>query len=296
MGVVILTFSLGSTLVNKAGIPGSTMAFWRMILTTMTWSLILWITDRRIISRAELRRAFVPGVLFGLNIAVFFTAVQRTSVANAEFIGALTPILLIPAGALLFGERLDRKALSFGAVSFAGLAIVLFNAPAAGASSWSGNLLMVLAITLWAGYLLTSRRLRSGDDPMSVQAVMTAFMPIASLAILPLTIARGEIWDVTWSSVPYIVLLAAMTGTIAHGMMVFAQRTVPIGIIGLLQVAQPAIAVMWAYLILDQEVTLAQVGGMALVMIGLTLVVTATRRANARDASAPPLEPSPADA
>lgn len=286
MAGAVLFFSLGSTLVKKAGIPGPTMAFYRMLLTGASWTLILYATERRFISGAELKRALLPGVVFGVNITLFFTGVTRTSIANAEFIGALTPVVLIPAGAIFFHERVNRKALSFGLLSLVGLAVVLFNAPPSGDPSWSGNLLVVAAMLTWAVYLLTSRRLRS---TMSVQAIMAAIMPIAAVTIFPITLATGHLDDLTTASLPYVVLLAVLTGTVAHGCVVFAQHSVPVGTMGMLQVAQPALAVLWAYLLLDQTVRPIQLVGMALVLVGLMAVVTATRRgdqAAARDAAA----------
>jgi drug/metabolite transporter (DMT)-like permease len=40
---------------------------------------------------AAWRTAAVPGLFFGANIALFFTAITKTSIAHAEFIGAMTP-------------------------------------------------------------------------------------------------------------------------------------------------------------------------------------------------------------
>jgi drug/metabolite transporter (DMT)-like permease len=225
LGFAIVFFSLGSTIVKKAGIPGPTMAFWRMLLTAASWTAILWFTEHRTITRAELRRALVPGVVFGLNIVCFFTGVTKTSVANAEFIGSLTPLIVVPAGAILFHEKINTKALWFGLLSIVGLTIVLFNAPPRGSASWTGNFLIVGAVCLWAAYLLTSRRLR---ETMSVQAIMAAIMPIAAVTVFPITLATGNLDDLTVHSLPYIVILALLTGTLAHGMIVYAQRTVPV--------------------------------------------------------------------
>jgi drug/metabolite transporter (DMT)-like permease len=283
--IAIVCFSLGSTIVKKAGIPGPTMAFWRMVMTSFMWAAILKATEGRLPSRADLRRAIVPGILFGVNITAFFTGVTKTSVANAEFIGSLTPLILVPAGALLFKERIDMKALSFGVVSLVGLAVVLFNAPANGVSTWGGNLTVLAAMGLWASYLLTSRRLRT---TMSVQGIMASITPIAMVTIFPLTLFTGNLDEVTAHSLPYMVLLAVMTGTVAHGLIVFAQRSVPVGTIGLMTVAQPALAVLWAYLLLDQSIRPIQVVGMAMVVAGLAAVVTFTRR-SAPDAADTPL-------
>jgi hypothetical protein len=64
----------------------------------------------------------------------------------------------------------------------------------------------------------------------------------------------------------------------------------PVGTIGILQVAQPALAVCWAYLLLDQTIVPIQIVGMVLVVIGLAAVVTVTRRATS---PAPEFEAEP---
>lgn len=275
MCCAVLCFSLSSTIVRKAGLPGPTLAFWRLLMTTVIWWVILWVTEHRTIRWAELKRGAVPGTLFGLNITCFFTAVTRTSIANAEFVGSLTPLIVVPAGALFFHERINLRSLSFGVVSIVGLTLVLFNGPSGGEASWTGNLFVLASMFLWAGYLLTSRPLRS---TMSVQSIMASMMPVAALATLPIVLVRGEATSVHGTQWLYILGLAALTGTIAHGLIVFAQHSVPIGTIGIIQVAQPAIAVGWAFLLLDQGLRAIQVVGMALVVAGLLAVVVSSRR------------------
>ncbi len=279
----IVAFSLGSTIVKKSGIPGPTMAFWRMLVTAGLWMVVLRVIEHRTITLAELRRALVPGVVFGLNITAFFTGVTKTSVANAEFIGALTPVILVPAGALLFTERINARALWFGLVSLGGLMLVLFNVPSNSVATWEGNAYILLAMLSWATYLLTSRRLRA---EMSVPAILTSVMIIGSVTVFPLALFTGSIDEVTAASVPYILLLSVMTGAGAHGLIVYAQSTVPVGTISIMQVAQPALAVVWAYLLLDQTIRPIQVLGMGLVLAGLAAVVTMSRQGASK--SAPP--------
>src|ERR1700712_4144495 len=125
MCAAVVILSVSSTLVKKSGAPGPTVAFWRTVGAAAIWTAILWATERRTVRLAELRRALIPGIAFGLNITVFFTAVTHTTVANAEFIGTLTPIVLVPAGAIIFHEQINARALAFGALSVVGLAMVL---------------------------------------------------------------------------------------------------------------------------------------------------------------------------
>ena len=280
LAAVILCFSGGSTLVKLSHTPGVTVAFWRMILCTFIWVGILRFTEGRWLTRDDLRPALVPGIAFGLNIACFFTGVTKTSIASAEFTGALTPLLVVPLGAWIFKEKLRGDALAFGSISIAGLALVLFNAPPTGEFSWTGLGWIAAALGLWATYLLTSRTLRTGR---SVAAVMASITPIAAVVILPLTLLvfPGTITQVTWRSVVFITLLGLVTGTAAHGLMVFAQKYVPIGVISMLQVSQPALAVLWSVLFLGSTVNGMQMLGGALVILGLIAVTVQTQRGRA---------------
>ena len=61
----------------------------------------------------------------------------------------------------------------------------------------------------------------------------------------------------------------------------YAQKTIQIGTIGIAQVAQPALAVVWSFLLLGEVVNGRQVAGIAIVMGGLLafVVLTPARRA-----------------
>ena len=66
-----------------------------------------------------------------------------------------------------------------------------------------------------------------------------------------------------------VALLSVLTGMLAHGLLAASQREVDVATIGILQVAQPALAVVWSYILLGEEIRPAQVPGMVLVIVGL---------------------------
>jgi drug/metabolite transporter (DMT)-like permease len=98
---LVAAFSLSSTLGKRAESPGVLVAFWRMVAVSILWNAILWSTQRRV-TRANVRQVWLPGVFFGLNLAVFFAGVTHNSVANAALIGSLAPFFIVPFGAWLF--------------------------------------------------------------------------------------------------------------------------------------------------------------------------------------------------
>jgi drug/metabolite transporter (DMT)-like permease len=279
MIAAVLTFSASSTIIRKAGAPGPTIAFWRMLGSSIIWTALVRLREGRFVSVEEWRRAMVTGVVLGANILLFYTAATRTSVANLEFIAALAPLMLMPAGAVFFHEKVDRRAALFGLISIAGLALVLFDAPKRGAATWFGNGLAVLSLATWCGYLLASRQLRKG---MSVATLMASALPIATVVTLPVVLINGDIGKFDRRSMIYIVILTLLTGVVAHGLIVFAQRKVPIGIMSMMQVGQPALAVVWSAVFLSQSLRALQIFGMVMVVFGLATVVVQTQRRTAR--------------
>ena len=72
-------------------------------------------------------------------------------------------------------------------------------------------------------------------------------------------IANGEVFELSARGWDYTLVPTFLTGVAAHGLLVFAQRTIQIGTIGIAQVAQPALAVAWSFLLLDETVRSRQV-------------------------------------
>jgi len=262
---LVVAFSLSSTLVKRAETPGVLVALWRMVAVSLAWNALLWTTGRRVTLR-DVRRVWLPGVFFGLNLAVFFAGATHNSVANAALIGSCAPFLIVPVGARLFGESIDPRALVFAALAFCGVALVLFSAPPGGDASLEGNVFGVIAMLLLVGYVASTRYFRR---EMDVTTFMATICPIATVAVLPIAIGHGGVLSVSATGWKYTLILSLTSGIAAQGLLVYAQRTIQIGTIGIAQVAQPALAVVWSYLLLSEVINGRQAIGIAIVMAGL---------------------------
>jgi drug/metabolite transporter (DMT)-like permease len=279
---LVVAFSLSSTLVKRAESPGVLLAFWRLVTVSIVWNVYLWCTGRRVTMR-DVRQALVPGIFFGLNLAIFFAGATHNSVANAALIGSLAPFFIVPVGAWLFREHLNAGALVFALVAFGGVAMVLFSAPPNGDASLEGNVFGVVAMFLLVGYVASTRYFRR---EMDVATFMATISPIAAVAVLPLAIANGDVFGLSSTGWTYMLILAFLTGIAAHGLLVYAQKTIPIGTIGVSQVAQPALAVVWAFLLLGEELEPGQIVGIGIVTAGLTVFILLNERAARALASA----------
>src|SRR3954447_3909826 len=266
---LVAAFSLSSTLVKRAETPGVLVAFWRVIAVSVLWNALLWSTGRMVTS-ANVRQVWLPGVFFGLNLAVFFAGATHNSVANAALIGSLAPFLIVPVGAWLFAEYIDPRALVFAVVAFGGVALVLLSAPPNGDASPEGNVFGMLAMLLLVGYVASTKHFRR---EMDVTTFMSAICPIAAVAVLPLAVAHGDVFGMSGTGWKYMLILTLTSGVAAQGLLVFAQKSIQIGTIGIAQVAQPALAALWSFLLLSEVVNNRQVAGIAIVISGLLAFV-----------------------
>ena len=271
---LVVAFSLSSTLVKRAESPGVLVAFWRMVAVSLVWNALLWSTGRRITGR-DVRQVYLPGIFFGLNLAVFFAGATHNSVANAALIGSLAPFLIVPVGAWLFAEYIDPRALVFAVLAFGGVALVLFSAPPNGDASLEGNVFGFIAMLLLVAYVAATKHYRR---EMDVTTFMATICPIATVAVLPLALAHGDVFGMSRTGWIFTLILTLTSGVAAQGLLVFAQKTIQIGTIAIAQVAQPALAVVWSYLLLAEVVNYRQAIGIAIVMCGLLAFVVLNQR------------------
>jgi drug/metabolite transporter (DMT)-like permease len=275
---VVIAFSLSSTLVKRAESPGVLVAVWRLTVATIVWNLFLWSTGRRVTMR-DVRQALIPGVFFGLNLAIFFAGATHNSVANAALIGSLAPFLIVPIGAWLFTEYNDRRALVFALVAFGGVGIVLFSAPPRGDASFGGNVFGLVAMLLLVAYVVSTRRFRRDMD---VAVFMATICPIAAVAVLPLAIANGDVFGMTGTGWTFMLILTFVSGVAANGLLVYAQKSIAIGTIAIAQVVQPALAVVWSFLLLGETLRGGQFVGIAIALSGLLAFIVINQRGEQR--------------
>jgi drug/metabolite transporter (DMT)-like permease len=294
MTVAVISFSTSSPLIKWSDSTGSVVAFWRMIGAVIGWWTVIAVTrvrtGRPAPTATTWRLALAPGLAFGANIALFFTAINKTSIAHAEFITALTPLVMLPAGAFFFSERPNWSALRWGLISIVGVTLVLFFGPEQGTSSMSGDLLMIGVILLWTTYLLTSKQARAAG--VGTLDFMACMMPIGVLTAGPIAaiIAGSDVFGLTAKGWLVVAILTLLTGMLSHGCIVFAQQHIPVATISIMQTAQPALAVFFAFLILGEEVRPPQILGMVLVIVGLALFTLASSRSATIATPATPVE------
>jgi drug/metabolite transporter (DMT)-like permease len=257
------------------GINGLVISFHRLWIGALLTGVAFLLSGGRYSWRL-LRLALPGGLAFGLDIVLFFSAIQETSIANATVIGALQPVLVLAVARRMFGESPRLNDAFWGAVAIAGAAIVVFGGTAAGASSREGDLLAVGALLAWTWYFLASKRAR---EELSSFEYLAALSLVAAVVVTPVALLSGSRLAVPdasgWAT---IVAIAVINGALGHFLMNWAHGHVPIVVTSLLTLAIPVIGAGVAAAWLDEPLAAAQAAGMAVVIASLAVVVLRTSR------------------
>jgi drug/metabolite transporter (DMT)-like permease len=278
VGIAILGLSWNTTLVKSIGAPATVVAFWRMLFATIGWHGFLLI-KKKSPTKAQWRAGILPGLLFTMNLLLFFNGTIRTAVAHAEFIGALTPLLVIPAAAVVFHERVPKSVLWLGLVALSGLALIIFVGRSSKGVSFLGDALIGGAICTWSAYLLVTKSVRATMSTAPFMAVLTS---ICCVTVAPLAVQSGKLFSMSTKGWVLVTVMSISAGIVCHGLIAWSQTRVPVGIITLLQLAQPVLGTLIGFLVLHEKVRLWQIVGMAVVISAVAAVARVSAQSTAR--------------
>ncbi|WP_420619237.1 DMT family transporter [Candidatus Poriferisocius sp.] len=266
----VFLFSWGPVFVRDNEFGALPFAFWRLI-GAAAWAVAALHLRGGRLDRRVLRHSLAGGVVFTVNGATFFTAIKTTSVANAMVIGATAPIFLLWAASRIFKEQISYRVIVATPVAIAGMVMMLLGrSDSSGGGSLTGDVLAVVAVMSFSGYLVASRIARNHLTALEYQAgwstIAAALMlPIALLSFDPLFISDTWSWGVAAAM--------AVTAGVAHLTFNYSHRYVSLRTISLLNMTAPGLAVMWAWFLFDEQLGGLQWLGVPLVAISVLAVV-----------------------
>lgn len=265
----VTCWAAGNVMVVKAPMDGLQIAFWRIFLGAVVYTLAVYGSGRRI-TPAMLKAVAPAGVVISIEIAIFFVAIRATEVANATVISNLTPIVLLAVAARGFGEQVTRLLIGVTVVSMIGVVLVVFGSTQH--TTWSplGDSLSFVAMLFFAAYFALAKRGRATVPILEFQACLWI---AGAVVLLPVSVvdAGGIDWPAPTQWV-WLAALLAVPGT-GHLLVNWAHNHVRLVITAMLTLAIPVMSTIGAVVFLDQTVNVVQAGGMVITLAALSLVV-----------------------
>lgn len=249
-----------------SGQPIMDVVFWRCAFGALTLLIVcagLGLLRNRLSLRI-IGIAALGGVAIVVNWLLLFSAFSRASISIATAVYNTQPFMLVGFGALFFAERLTLTKLTWLAIAFAGMVLIVQSAPDAGdvgTDYFTGIVMALGAAFFWAVAAIVTKKLK-GTPPhlialiqVCVGVVMLA--PFANLSQLP-----ADAWSWTMLATLGIVHTGLM-----YILMYGAIQKLPTHLQGSLSFIYPVVAILVDVVAFGHRLHLSQVVGATAILI-----------------------------
>ncbi|MFQ5624579.1 MAG: DMT family transporter [Paracoccaceae bacterium] len=189
------------------------------------------------------------GLLIGVAIVCFITAIRVMPIADAIAIFFVEPMILTVLGGWVLGESVGWRRYAACAAGFAGALIVV--QPSYAVFGWVAALPLVTALS-FSVYLLLTRTLAQRDDPYAMQAYAGLAAAVFIGGVLWLGDGGGSsVFDPVWPNAREALLVFGVgaIATFSHLLVVFAFSRAPASTLAPLQYMEIVSATILSFLV-----------------------------------------------
>lgn len=291
LAIIALIFgALGTSVVplfvrlSEVG-PSSTAFFRSLLALPFLWLWMVW--ERHRIRKKEgkqslhrpkgrdIRRFAVAGLALSCDLSFWHRAILDTSIANASFLGSLSPIFVALLAWFVFCQRIGSLFIAGLCVAVCGAVLLMGSGFSLEMSGLKGDVMAVAASIFYAVYLLTLGRARTGFSTAVTMFWVSIFCCLGFLAgailmqetMLPRTLDG-------WLILGGLALSAQIIGL---GLITFAFAHLPSSFASVVLFSQPVLSVLVARIFIYEPTSLLQVAGCGVILIGIYIARRGTR-------------------
>jgi len=222
-----------------------------------------------------LAAALAAGVLMITNWALFFAAIERTSIAVATVVFHVQPLWVLALGVWWLRESVTRRQLGAALLALAGLTLATGLADGAASadnsmsSAYAIGLLMCLSGSLsYAAATLIAKLAKDDGTTSFALAWWQCAVGIVALAWWPV-VHGWPAWGPSWA---WLAGLGVIHTSLAYVVLYAGMARLSTSRIALLQFVYPAAAILMDWLVYGRALSAVQMVGVALMAVALSAV------------------------
>ncbi len=254
MTLAFLRWSLAAVLILPFAYP-AIRADWDAIRRNWGWMLLLGIIGS------------------GLYNTLQYIALTETTATNAGILNSWGPILIVLAGATIFGERLRASQIAGMAVSLTGVGVVILQGEFERIYHLAfnrGDLVMLFATGMWALYTALLR-LRPDISTLSFAGVTYAIAGVVNLPLAGWEYAHGQVMEITGETIAAVLYAGVLASLAAYYFYARAVEVIGANRTGVFIHLIPLFTSVLAFVFLNEAPALYHAIGFPLILAGVLL-------------------------
>jgi len=265
-GIVCIAWS--AIFVRWTDIPGAASAFYRMLVPALVLLATHFVErERAPISARTLWIIAIGGLFFALDLALYNTAILKTSAANATLLGNNTPIVVGLMTWLVFRKKPAAGFWLGLLMAVSGTSVIVWADLGKHVHFGLGDLMALGAAACFAVYLMVTERVRTSTGTL---AFLRLAMISSTLALLAINLVLGVSLRVPHGRTLWAVLGLGLISQLAGYLaLTYALGHLPATITSVSLLTQGPLTALLAAWLLSEPLSLAQILGGALVLLGV---------------------------
>ena len=273
LALALGVFCIGTSaiFVKIASVPGTTSAFYRVFFAGLAlFPLRLSQKKLSLPSLKNLRLIGLGGLAFAGDLVLWNTSILLTSAAAATLLANNSPLWVGLGATLIFREKLPLKYWLGLVIALAGMTVIVGGNAVQELRFNLGDLLAIGASFLYAAYMLITQKARVQIDTLTLNlltmlACIIILLPVILLFKHPLTGFSPQ----TWLALIGMGLVPQFIGWLAIN---YAMGHLPAARVSVTLLGQSVVTAFLGIFFLNELLSVADVIGGTMVLVGIYLV------------------------
>ena len=244
-----------------------TLAFWRMLLASAVMFLFSYKTFLHFVPN---KKIILAGVFLGIHFALFFRAVQLTSIAEAALLGTTAPIFTEIYSFLFQKKKPVAMVLAGLFVAFFGAGILISQGSFSENGSL-GNLFAVLCSVAMALVLIVGIEVRQ-NSPLFEYTRWLFFFAAITLFFVSLFVGVS-VFSFSVKELPWFFFLALIPTVVGHNIFYYLIKTLSTTTVAAVPLGEPIVSSVGALFLFGEPISSAVIVGGGITLFGVFLVV-----------------------
>lgn len=269
LAISILSVSISSILIKFSDTPTSVAGMYRLFISVILMlAFVPWRRIRSIkMNRKDWGIVLLAGLFLGLHFLFWMESLVYTSVASSMVILSLQPLFVMIGSYLLFKEQVNRLTAGCMIVALMGSILIAWGDIGISKAALIGDGLSLAGTLFVSIYLLAGQKISRKIDA-NVYSIIVFFIGGTVMLVYNLmnNISLMGYDSSEWTYFLLLAIIPTIFGQYIFNLLLksVGATTVSVGIIG-----EPVLAILLAYLLLGESITVFQLLGGMLTLFGM---------------------------
>lgn len=271
IGVAALSSS--AIFVKLISAPAIIIAFYRLLFTLVivcpVFSANKYRQELYLVTKKQWLWGLIAGILLAFHYVLWFISLNYTSIANSTAIVTLQPLFVVGFKYLFENESISKISLLGCVTAVAGSLIICGLDLGINPQHFLGDLFALVAAAIIAVYFLLGEKFRRTTS-LPVYSLISYLGSIILLGIwgVGLSLHYGGYSSQTWLN---LFLLAIVSTVLGQMMINYVMKWLSATITSVYVLLEPVGSIILAYIIFHQTISMFQLLGIGLILLGLIL-------------------------